>query len=117
MTVFSSNLRWTIVLVAVTLAPSASIRSQETSSAKPAATNSLDAHLGRGYEALRRENYAQAADEFRAALDLNPKLVLKAQFPLAVALFEMHKTEEARSAFEAVRWETGDHPNVLYYLG
>src|SRR5262249_55523438 len=78
---------------------------------------SPDAHLGRGYEALKQENYDKAASEFRAALAIDPKLVLKAQFPLAVALFEMHKAEEARQEFEAVRQEVGDHPNILYYLG
>jgi tetratricopeptide (TPR) repeat protein len=36
---------------------------------------------------------------------------------LAVALFEQHKSAEARHEFEAVRRETGDHPNILYYLG
>jgi tetratricopeptide (TPR) repeat protein len=50
-------------------------------------------------------------------LALDPKLVLRAQFPLAVALFELHKSDEARREFEAVRREVGDHPNVLYYLG
>ena len=36
---------------------------------------------------------------------------------MAVALFEMKKPEEARQEFEAVRRESGDHPNILYYLG
>jgi tetratricopeptide (TPR) repeat protein len=83
----------------------------------PSAVESVDAHVGRGYEALKQENYDQAASEFRAALALDPKLVLKARFPLAVALFEMHKSDDARGEFEAVRKEVGDHPNVLYYLG
>jgi Flp pilus assembly protein TadD len=83
----------------------------------PAPADSADLHLGKGYEAMKQENYAAAAEEFRAALNLDPKLVLKAQFPLAVALFEMHKSVEARQEFDAVRKEAGDHPNVLYYLG
>jgi tetratricopeptide (TPR) repeat protein len=34
-----------------------------------------------------------------------------------VALFELHKSDEARQELEAVRRQVGDHPNVLYYLG
>jgi Flp pilus assembly protein TadD len=90
---------------------------QETTGANPATRDALEAHLGKGYEALRQERYEVAVSEFRAALELDPKLVLRARFPLAVALFESHKSEEARSEFEAVRREVGDHPNVLYYLG
>jgi tetratricopeptide (TPR) repeat protein len=75
------------------------------------------AHLGAGYEDLKNNRYEGAAREFRAALALDPKLVLQARFPLAVSLFELHRTEEARHEFEAVRREAGDHPNVEYYLG
>ena len=78
---------------------------------------SAEVHVGKGYEALKQENYELAAREFRAALDLDPALVLRAQFPLAVALFEMHQSDDARREFEAVRREVGDHPNVTYYLG
>jgi tetratricopeptide (TPR) repeat protein len=78
---------------------------------------SAESHVGKGYEALKQDNYDQAVGEFRAALDLDPKLVLRARFPLAVALFEMHKSDEARQELETVRSEVGDHPNVLYYLG
>ena len=78
---------------------------------------SLESHLGKGYEALKQDNYDGAVREFRAALDLDPKLTLRARFPLAVALFEMHKLDEARQEFETVRREAGDHPNTSYYLG
>jgi tetratricopeptide (TPR) repeat protein len=91
--------------------------SQETPTAEPAVGDAPEAHLGKGYDALKHDQYDVAASEFRAALALDPKLVLRAQFPLAVALFELHKSEEARREFEAVRHEAGDHPNVLYYLG
>jgi tetratricopeptide (TPR) repeat protein len=91
--------------------------SQETPTAEPAVGDEPEAHLGKGYDALKHDQYDVAASEFRAALALDPKLVLRAQFPLAVALFELHKSEEARREFEAVRHEAGDHPNVLYYLG
>jgi tetratricopeptide (TPR) repeat protein len=61
--------------------------------------------------------YEVAVSEFRAALQLDPNLVFRARFPMAVALFELHKSGEAREQLEAVRHEVGDHPNVLYYLG
>src|SRR5260370_16525203 len=77
----------------------------------------VEANLGEGYDALKQDRYDLAASEFRAALDLDPTLVLRARFPLAVALFELHKSDQARKALEAVRGEVGDHPNVLYYLG
>lgn len=79
--------------------------------------DSAQAHLGKGYEALKQENYTAAASEFRHALSLDPHLVFKARFPLAVALFEMHNYPASRQEFESVRKEVGDHPNVLYYLG
>lgn len=82
-----------------------------------APNDTVEAHLGRGYEALKAEQYDVAVSEFRAALKLDPKLVTRARFPLAVALFDLKQTAEARAEFEIVRRETGDHPNVVYYLG
>jgi tetratricopeptide (TPR) repeat protein len=76
-----------------------------------------EAHLGKGYDALKLDRYDVAVSEFRAALEIDPKLVLRARFPLAVALFEQHKSDEARREFEIVQREVGEHPNVLYYLG
>ena len=76
-----------------------------------------EAHLGKGYDALKLDRYDLAVSEFRAALEIDPKLVLRARFPLAVALFEQHKSDEARREFEIVQREVGEHPNVLYYLG
>jgi tetratricopeptide (TPR) repeat protein len=78
---------------------------------------SVAAHLGAGYDDLKNSRYEAAAAEFRAALTLDPRLVLQARFPLAVCLFELHRDEEARHEFEAVRREAGDQPNVEYYLG
>src|SRR5712672_206680 len=93
------------------------IASQEAPAAVPAAGDTSEAHLGNGYDALKQDKYEVAVSEFRAALRLDPSLVLRARFPLAVALFELHRAEEARRELEAVRHEVGDHPNVLYYLG
>jgi Flp pilus assembly protein TadD len=81
------------------------------------ADHRLGAHLGKGYDALKQEHYDVAAEEFRAALRLDPKLVMRARFPLAVALFEQNKSDESRREFEVVRKEVGDHPSVMYYLG
>ena len=76
-----------------------------------------EAHLGAGYEDLKNNRFEAAAGEFRAALALNPKLVLQAEFPLAVSLFELHQTEKSRQEFESVRRTAGDHPNIDYYVG
>src|SRR3984893_3434078 len=91
--------------------------SQQDSGAKPSSGETPEAHLGKGYDALKLDRYDLAVSEFRAALEIDPKLVLRARFPLAVALFEQHKSDEARREFEIVRREVGEHPNVLYYLG
>jgi len=81
------------------------------------APQSVEVHLGKGYEALRSERYADAASEFRAALDLDPTLVMRARFPLAVALFEQRNYPDARAEFEKVRKDAGDQPGIYYYLG
>ena len=96
------------------LAPSSALGQ---AASPPPTVETAESHLGKGYDALKQDRYEVAADEFRAALAIDPSLVLRAQFPLAVALFEQHKSVEARKELEAVRRETGDHPNVLYYLG
>lgn len=79
--------------------------------------DTAEAHLGRGYDALRQERYDAAVTEFREALRRDPTLVMRARFPLAVALYELKQSADARREFEAVRREVGDHPNVAYYLG
>jgi tetratricopeptide (TPR) repeat protein len=79
--------------------------------------DTLEAHVGKGYVALKGENYDLAVDEFKAALALDPTMALRARFPMAVALFESRKFSEARREFESVRSEVGDHPNISYYLG
>ncbi len=90
---------------------------QNASTTQASVPETAETHLGKGYDALKQDRYEVAVEEFRAALAIDPSLVLRAQFPLAVALFEQHKTAEARHEFEAVRHEAGDHPNILYYLG
>ena len=82
-----------------------------------ATADTAESHLGKGYDALRQEQYDVAAAEFRAALQLDPTLIMRARFPLAVALFELKESADARREFDAVRREMGDHPNTSYYLG
>ncbi len=107
----------TILALGALLLLFAGVRSSASQENPAAAADTPEAHLGKGYEALKQDQYDVAAGEFRAALKLDPKLVLRAQFPLAIALFEMHQSDEARQQFEAVRLAEGDHPNILYYLG
>ena len=79
--------------------------------------NSAETHLGRAYSALKLDRYDEAAREFRAALEVDPKLTMRARFPLAVALFEMKDAAAARRELETVRREAGDQPAIFYYLG
>jgi len=85
--------------------------------AAPKQTDAVEAHLGRGYEALKGDNYDLAVNEFRAALALDPTMALRARFPMAVALFEARKFAEARHEFESVKNDVGEHPNISYYMG
>jgi Flp pilus assembly protein TadD len=108
--------------LALSLLISAPALSQQTAGGAPSGTQSAtpsnaEAHVARGYDALKDDRYTVAVDEFRAALALDHSLVLRARFPLAVALFEMHNNAEARRELEKVRQVAGDHPNVMYYLG
>jgi Tfp pilus assembly protein PilF len=76
-----------------------------------------EVHLGRGYEALKQERYADAAKEFRMALKIDPTIVMRARFPLAIALFEDHKGAESRRELETVRQAVGEQPSICYYFG
>jgi tetratricopeptide (TPR) repeat protein len=80
-------------------------------------TDTLQTHLGNGYEALKQEQYETAEKEFRAALAIDPSLSMRARFPLAIALFEQHKYPDSRQEFETVRQAAGDQPGISYYLG
>jgi tetratricopeptide (TPR) repeat protein len=91
--------------------------SQVTPPAQLGTPATSEAHLSMGYDALKVDRYEVAVTEFRAALMADPALSLRARFPLAVALFELHQSDQARHELELVRREVGDHPNVFYYLG
>ncbi len=114
---FQSRIMMVFAGIAFLLLSSHISRSQEANHAKPSGAQSADTHLGKGYDALKQDRYDEAIAEFQAALASDPTLVLRARFPLAVALFESHRAAEARRQFDIVRREVGDHPNVLYYLG
>src|ERR1700693_4717819 len=119
------NLRRTFVMCLTALVMMVAVSNRAASQEAPAAVPSAaptgrdtsEAHLGKGYDALKQDMYEVAAGEFQAALQLDPTLVWRARFPLAVAYFELHRSADARRELEAIRREVGDHPNVLYYLG
>lgn len=81
------------------------------------ADNSAEFHVGKGLEDMKNSRYQEAVKEFRAALALDPNLVVRARFPLAVALFGLFDIKDARREFERVRSRTGPAPDVAYYLG
>lgn len=108
-----------LAMLALALAASTAMAQDRprNSAGGAASGNTAEAHLGAGYENLRNNRYDAAAREFQAALALDPALVLQARFPLAVALFELHRLDESRGEFQAVEKAAGSHPNVEYYLG
>jgi len=83
----------------------------------PDTEQSVEVHLGKGYEAMRNERYEEAAREFRSALELDATLVMRARFPLGVSLFEQRRYSDARAEFEKVSRNVGENPGVYYYLG
>lgn len=82
-----------------------------------ALANTVEVHLERGHEAFQQHRLQDAEREFRAALALNPRLTVEARFPLAVTLFEIQDVKDARAQFDKIRAQTGDDPNLNYYLG
>jgi tetratricopeptide (TPR) repeat protein len=79
-------------------------------------SGAAESHVGRGYELVKDQRYQEAAEEFRVALQLNPRLV-RARYQLAVCLFALNQLDPSRNEFERLRKETGDSSNVIYYLG
>ncbi len=105
---------WRCSLLALALLlPGASPARQTTAQS----ADSLQIHLGQGYEALKQEQYEAAEKEFRAALAIDPELAMRARFPLAVSLFEQHKYSESRQELETVRLVAREQPGIFYYLG
>jgi len=73
------------------------------------------AHIGKGYELVQDERFAEAAEEFRAALTLDPDAV-NARYQLAICLFAMGEHDASRKEFERVCVVTRHDPKVEYYL-
>src|SRR5215469_3214224 len=105
------------LLIALLLLPTVGAQSRGQSATSPTATETVEAHLARGHADLNNHRYENAEAEFQAALAIDPKLTVRARFPLAVALFALQDRDEARKQFETIRSETGDDPNLSYYLG
>ena len=73
------------------------------------------AHIGKGYELEQTDRFAEAADEFRAALALDPAATT-ARYQLAVCLFALGEHDSARNEFERLRKQAGTDASVEYYL-
>ncbi len=73
------------------------------------------AHIGKGYELVQSNRYAEAAQEFREALAVEPGAI-KARYQLAVCLFALGERDQSRKEFERVGKETRNDPSVAYYL-
>ena len=78
-------------------------------------STSATAHIGKGYELVQNDRYAEAAKEFRAALALDPGAI-QARYQLAVCLFALGERDESRREFERLGKETGNDPSIAYYL-
>jgi tetratricopeptide (TPR) repeat protein len=75
-----------------------------------------EVHVGKGYELVKDQKFAEAAKEFAAALGLVPHLV-RVRYQLAVCWFNLGDLKQSRDEFEQVRKETGGEASVTYYLG
>jgi tetratricopeptide (TPR) repeat protein len=75
-----------------------------------------EVHVGKGYELVKDQRFAEAAKEFEAALALVPRLV-RVRYQLAVCWFNLGDLKRSRDEFERVRKETGGSASVAYYLG
>ena len=84
-------------------------------SAQSPASVTATAHIGRGYELVQNDQFAEAAQEFRAALSLDSS-ALNARYQLAICLFALGERDASRKEFERLRTEIKDDPNVAYYL-
>ena len=73
------------------------------------------AHIGKGYELVQNDRFAEAAQEFRAALALDPSAA-NARYQLAVCLFAVGERDASRKEFERLGKETQNDASVAYYL-
>jgi tetratricopeptide (TPR) repeat protein len=83
---------------------------------KQPASTAATAHIGKGYELEQKDQYAEAAREFRAALAIDPG-ASSARYQLGVCLFALGEREESRKEFESLQKATHGDPSITYYLG
>jgi len=95
---------------AASILAAAALAAQTTAPA-PRAT----AHIGKGYALVQDQRFAEAAGEFRAALELDPNAA-NARYQLAVCLFALGERDQSRKEFERLRSSNGGDPAVEYYL-
>ncbi len=72
-------------------------------------------HIGKGYELVQNDRFAEAAQEFRAALALDPGAA-NARYQLAVCLFAVGERDASRKEFERLGKDTQNDASVDYYL-
>src|SRR5712664_4301852 len=72
-------------------------------------------HIGKGYELVQNDRFAEAAQEFRAALALEPGAA-NARYQLAVCLFAVGERDASRKEFERLSKDTRNDASVAYYL-
>jgi len=87
------------------------MRAQSEQKPRPTTT----AHIGRGYDLVQNDRYSEAAQEFRAALALDPGAV-NARYQLGVCLLALGEAAESRKEFERLRIATNNDASVAYYL-
>jgi protein O-GlcNAc transferase len=81
----------------------------------PTAQSAAKAHVGKGYDLVQNDRYGEAAQEFRAALELDPAAI-DARYQLAVCLLALGEPTESRKEFERLRTAAGNDPSITYYL-
>lgn len=83
---------------------------------KQPSSGEATAHIGKGYDLEQKDQYAEAAQEFRAALAIDPE-ASNARYQLAVCLFALGDREASRKEFEWLQKATHGDPSITYYLG
>jgi tetratricopeptide (TPR) repeat protein len=78
--------------------------------------NTVEVHVGRGYEDVQNQRFQEAIGEFQAALALNPGLV-RVRYELAVCYFALRQFSQSRNEFKQVLQQEPGNRNAIYYLG
>lgn len=85
-------------------------------SASTSSNTDAQARLGEGLRLEGLQRYAEAAREFRSALNSDPGLS-DARYHLAVSEFEQHQYPDSQRQFERLRASGFKHEWTAYYLG